>query len=288
MKNKESLVRHLKLVENKTNVKQIGNIDYIYLINLDKRPEKLENCRQQLALYDIHPHRFPAIYGWDLSQDAFDDIAMEILPGMTFDRPVHFRPVAGGVRGYLMNPAVIGRHCVHHTMAAGALGCALSHLSILVDALRSGYQTIWILEDDITVKENPVVLADLIDQLHHSAKDWDVLYTDNDDHFVSETVRTHMGGGNWGRPGIPMTSDLVKYCAVGSEFYQIGGRTQTHSMIIRRSGVEKILGYLLTEGIFRPYDLELAFIPGLKIYNLARDVVHGRDRTLSDTFYKNP
>lgn len=290
MNKSEKVIRNFLSIKNKTEVSQIGQIDYIYLINLDKRPEKFERCRQQLSSFDIQPHRISAIDGWTLLQEAFNDIAMEILPGMNFDRPIHFRPVAGGVRGNDLDTFSVGRSCVHYTMAAGALGCSLSHLSILYDAYLAGYETIWILEDDITVQEDPEIFSALLLRLDQFAgrDGWDLLYTDNDDHFVSSTILSHLGGGCWGRPGVPVTSKLLEYQLIGSEFYKIGGRTQTHSMIIRRSGIDKILRYLLNEGIFRPYDIELAFVPELRMFNLARDIVHGRDRTISDTFYKNP
>ena len=97
-----------------------------------------------------------------------------------------------------------------------------------------------------------------------------------------------MGGGNLGRPGIPLTNALVEYRMVGSDFMKIGGRTQAHSVIYRRSGIKKILDFIINNGIFRPYDIDLPFVPNLKMYNLIKDVVHGRDRTDSDGYYKKP
>ncbi len=44
----------------------MANIDFIYLINLDERPEKLQGCLDILAPYGIHVCRFSAINGWNL------------------------------------------------------------------------------------------------------------------------------------------------------------------------------------------------------------------------------
>ena len=52
--------------------------------------------------------------------------------------------------------------------------------------------------------------------------------------------------------------------------------------------MKKILDFIIPNGIFRPYDTELPFIPNLTFYNSLNDIVHGRDRTFSDTFYKIP
>jgi hypothetical protein len=287
MDRSEEIVRWLRKIDKKTKTNQIDNIDYIYLINLDKRPDRLSRCLNQFVSYAIQPQRMSAIYGWDLTQEAFNDIGMKILPGMFFDRPVHFGPVVRDAVGEYIIPEAVGKTCVHHTMAAGQLGCSLSHLSVAVDAYLSGYETIWVLEDDFTIKDPPEMLGEYIKKLNAAVgSEWDLLYTDHDDHFVLPTVRDMMGGGNLCRPGMPMTQALVQYRPIGSFFMKIGGRTQTHSMILRKSGIIKIVEYILKNGLFRPIDIELATIPGLKLYNLLADVVHGRDRTDSDTYYK--
>ena len=290
MERSEEITRRLQKVNNKVQDNQIKNVDFIYLINLDQRTDRLSRCLNQFARYSIHPQRVSAIYGWDLTQEAFNDIGLKILPSMHFDRPVHFGPVVRDAVGESITPSKVGKTCVHHTMAAGQLGCSLSHLSVLVDAYHSGYETIWVLEDDFTIKEPPENLGEYIEKLNAwvGSSKWDLLYTDNDDHFSLPTVRDIMGGGNLGRPGMPMTNALIEYRKVGSDFVKIGGRTQTHSMIIRKSGIKKIVDFLLKNGIFRPIDIELSFVPDLKIYNLLHDAVHGRDRTDSDTYYRKP
>ena len=284
------ILRHLKQVENKNEKNQIRNIDFVYLINLAKRPDRLVNIIKQFSPYSIVPHRFPAIHGWDLTQETFNDIGLKVLSTTSFDRPVHFSPVPGGARPQMITPSCIGKTCVHYTMAAGALGVYLSHLSILSDAYQSKYRTIWVLEDDVTIKEDPHRLADCIDKLDAlvGPDSWDVLYTDNDDCFTASNVMAHMGGGNWGRPGIPMKEALLENKPVGTDFIKNGGRCQAHSMIIRQSGIRKIVDFILPNGIFRPYDTELPYIPGLTFYNSLNDIVHGRDRTFSDTFYRIP
>jgi GR25 family glycosyltransferase involved in LPS biosynthesis len=279
-----SIVRHFKGIENKVKIKQIKNIDFIYLINLDFRTEKLEKSLVQFAKYDIHPYRFSAVWGGDLTQETFDDIAMPILPSTRFDRPVLFGPSASFSSAGWIDRSCVGKHCVHHTMTSGALGCYLSHLSLLFDAYESSYQVIWILEDDISLSVDPHELADYVDKLDAlvGKGGWDILYTDIEDHFTAPSLRRVMEG-SWGRPGIPLTSSLVEYQALGPDIIKIGGRHHTHSMIIRRSGIEKILDFVTSQGMFRPYDFELAFVPNIKLFNVSRDLVHSRNRTISDT-----
>ena len=64
-----ALEDHFKKIIDKTSGHQIRNIDFIYMINLDERPEKFQTCIERLAPYEIDPYRFSAVNGWRLSLD---------------------------------------------------------------------------------------------------------------------------------------------------------------------------------------------------------------------------
>ena len=290
MKETSAILDHVKLIESKNEKKifQVRNIDFIYLINLDIRTDRLKRCMDQFAPFAIYPHRVPGINGWAYTQEVFDAIAMKLLPSMQYDKPVHFKFVPGGARGTMIDASCYGKPCVHSESPAGGLGGAMAHLSILYDAQISDYQIVWILEDDITVKGNPHFLANYIDRLDQCVgrDNWDVLYTDDDCYFTAENVHSHLGKGPWIRPGMLKTEALIERKAVGDDFFKIGGRTQAHSVIYSRSGITKIVDYLTKNHFFLPYDTELPCIDGLNMFNLKYDVVHGRDRSYSDTYVK--
>ena len=46
-----------------------------------------------------------------------------------------------------------------------------------------------------------------------------------------------------------------------------------HSLIIRRSGMKKILDFYKTRHIFIPYDHELSVVPDIRMFNLRYDLV---------------
>ena len=73
---------HFKSAEGKSRLNTMRNIDFIYLINLDQRPEKLEYSLQQLYPYGIHPYRFSAVNGWELSLEAINDVGVKFSPEM--------------------------------------------------------------------------------------------------------------------------------------------------------------------------------------------------------------
>jgi len=249
---------HLKKIENKTSGHSMRNIDFIYMINLDHRPEKFQKSMEKLAPYNIYPFRFPAINGRELSLEVINDIGLKYQPWMTPINALYFISTD-------CPPIKEKMHVIDRTYFAfkslGALGCLLSHLSILVDAYNSGYETIWVLEDDIEVKKNPHILSDMIEKLDQEIgkENWDYFFTDKD--YVDSQ----------GKPvksqGIPARPDLdthiknryrKEYCfdeTVGS-FRKIGARFGTHSMIIRRSGIKKMIDYFNKHRVFFPIDVE--------------------------------
>src|SRR5271155_811440 len=74
--------QYFKMIEGKSGFHSIRNIDFIYLINLDHRTEKLQTTLDQLTPYGIYPFRFSAVNGWKLSFEAINDLGVHYRPGM--------------------------------------------------------------------------------------------------------------------------------------------------------------------------------------------------------------
>lgn len=248
----------------------LRNIDSIYLINLDQRPEKLADSLAQLSPYGISPCRFSAIYGWDLSAKALDEVAFLFLPGMQGDEWVHHYPDRKQEYDFLTEKSY-GKRFFCKLSTPGGIGCSLSHLSILQHAWDLGLETIWVLEDDVRVEGDPFLLPELIEKLDAlvGKEGWDVLYTDAPIPLHEQTMWFLF------RPDKP-TLDRTAYAertVISPDFLKVGWRIRTPSMIIRRSGMKKILDYEKKTGIFLPYDLELALVPDIRLYSLRYHLV---------------
>lgn len=255
----------------------IKNIDCIYLINLAQRPEKLERSLTQLSSF--HPNRLAAIYGWNLPNETFEDVGFKLAPGMEWEKSVLLRQ---GTKHPVTAPCY-GSAVYYPRMSHGAVGTALSHLSALQNAIDAHFETIWVLEDDITVQSNPHQLSEYIEKLDALAKDgWDILYTDDLAFFEPFTPGTVY------RPDMPDVDfePMFERKTFGDDFYQIGGRCQAHSYIIRRSAMEKILQFEKTRGIYLPYDVEIAFVPNMRFFNLKHNIVIGGTLQNSDTIHR--
>jgi len=287
----QQIDKHLKKIGPKFQPPQIPNIDFLYTINLDQRKDKWEKIKTDFQRYGLELFRFSAIYGWHYSLEDFQDLGIIYGPGMweKDDFPVNYngyvlidpRTTAHPDTGeyHRLGSQFYGKNIFSVSMKGGAIGCTMSHLSVLQDALDSGYRTIWVMEDDIVPTEDPRILGDWIDRLDQlvGPEGWDILYTNFTHHFKAKSDVDWI----W-RPDIAIDhTRLLKFVDLG-DFIQINGRPGTYSMIIRQSGMEKILGFLKRHGLFSPFDMELSTVPDLKLFNMKRNVITV-DMEISDT-----
>lgn len=277
---------HLKPAPNKSKIHRMKNIDFIYMINLDQRPEKLAQSLNQLHPYGIYPYRFSAVNGWELTLDAINDVGVKFEAGMKEGILATSYTIKDGElqsEHEVMTPN--GKTYFVHCMGRGTIGIALSHLSILKDAYDSGYQTIWVMEDDIDVLSDPRVIPDLIDKLDNlvGKDDWDILFTDIDfrnglGQYVPCTSHDPR------RPNFTPknSSKFAKRKAISPDFSKVGARYGFHSYIIRRSGMKKMLDFTRQYQIYLPIDMDFIFPSGIKFYCLNYDVVSQLTRAISD------
>jgi GR25 family glycosyltransferase involved in LPS biosynthesis len=284
---------HFKKAFNKSDIHRMRNIDFIYTINLDQRPEKFESCIKQLHPYGIYPYRFSAVNGWELSLETINDVGVKFQPWM--------KPGLKGSSYTIENGKLVSHHEIMHVVgktyfahctARGPIGIVLSHLSVLQDAYDSNYDTIWVMEDDIEVIRDPRTLPDIIDRLDAlvGKGNWDILFTDQDTKnkkgeyipCLSYAVRPDFDPENPGR--------FAERQNINEEFRKIGARYGAYSMIIRRSGIKKILKHFKKYNMFLPYDLEFFLPNNIRLYTVIHDVVSTQINALSDNVgprYKN-
>jgi len=281
----------------------IKNIDFIYLINLDQRPEKLKKSQELLKPYKIHPHRFSAVYGAALPLETINNVGLKFMPGMNKGKVgvcfSSYEPNGEAIAQYnLLNEDSYGKTVFFRRMTAGALGCTLSHLSVLQDAYDAGFETIWVMEDDIVIKQDPQKLSSLVKKLDDlvGKQGWDILYTDTDAADASlynkqQDFEKDLTADLWffERPDMNLSdrSSLAKRCVLSEDFVKIGSRMRTHSMIIRRSGMKKILDFEKARHICIPYDHEIALVPNIEMFHLRYNVVTHDGFSQSDTHTGN-
>jgi len=263
---------------------QMSNIDFIYTLNLDQRPEKFAHCQAELAPYGIHPYRFSAVNGWELSLKDINTLGVKYESGMVTDLWGTYYSTDGDFEPHHEVMHMVGRNYFCHCMSRGAIGIVLSHLSILQDAYDSGYETIWVMEDDIQVIQNPHRISSLISKLDKEVgtHNWDILFTDQD---TKNQQGNYVPCLSFARKPNYNPTNIRRFSTrtnEGKEFRKIGARYGAYSMIVRRSGMKKILNYFKMSQIFLPYDMEFYLPNDIVMYAVTHDIVSTLPHAISD------
>lgn len=271
----------------------LPGIDYIYMINLDVRPEKFEESAKRLAPYGIYPNRFSAVNGWELNFETIDSVGLkyenwmkENLQGIHLEQGPDKASVdeiyRNSVRPIPVN--VPGKTYFAYGTSVGAIGIVLSHLSVLHDAYNRGYETIWVMEDDIKIFQDPNCLPQYINELDLlvGSEGWDILFTDLD--TIGRDGKRVACFSYAERPDFTHKNParFSKRVKLSPNFQKIGARYGAYSMIIRRSGMEKILQYFHEHKIFLPYDFEYNMPPDINLITVLEDIVSTEPRARSD------
>lgn len=281
------LFDHLKKIEDKSDTHRLGNIDFIYMINLDQRPEKFSQSVQQLIPFGIYPYRFSAVNGWEgLSLEDINDVGVKYGPWMTGNHMATYyhRNEKHELEACHETIQEFGRTYFGHCMSRGAIGIVLSHLSILKDAYDSGYETIWVMEDDIQVIQDPRILPSIIDKLDQCVgrENWDILFTDPDTknragEYIPCTAFAWRPNFSPKDPG-----KFTRRQNVHNDFKQVGSRYGAYSMIVRRSGMKKLLDFFSRYQIFLPFDLEYTLPPEMQLFSVRWEIVSTLPQAASD------
>jgi len=114
-----------------------------FVINLDSKPDRLEDVSKQLHQYGIEFERFSAVMGSELDQSTIEE----------------FYDAKGNAKKY------------YKEMSVGEIGCYLSHIQLWKRIIEENLDFAVILEDDLTVKPEIANLIDALTQIQN----WDYI-----------------------------------------------------------------------------------------------------------------
>lgn len=259
----------------------IEEIDALYVINLKQRTEKWENTLRQLRKWGLQPTRFEAIYGKEVPVLSLQRLGllfegnMTSMPARRFSDeglPIEERISRGPYRW------------LRHGTSFGAVGCLLSHLSIMQHAYDQDLQRIWIMEDDVQILRDPHEIALRINELNvrFGKTGWDILYTDKD-MLNNDTGEYSLYRGFEVRPDLCFYNDPLIRKPINEHLLQCGARFGTHSFVITRSGLHKVLWFYKMFGAYCPIDHDLHYVPGIREFCVSNDLVTNLPFSVHDT-----
>lgn len=130
--------------------------DQVYLINLKRRPDRLNNFMEHYNASDMSQIQFVKFEAIDGSQLNIERVPLSEL-----------------ARAELKEIENTGFRSKHYQLTKGAIGCYLSHVKIWEDIMQKGYNIALILEDDAKVP------SDILDKINRSIVDipvdWDIV-----------------------------------------------------------------------------------------------------------------
>jgi glycosyl transferase family 25 len=116
-------------------------VDNVYLINMDKDTERLDNVTKECNKFNINFERFSGINPLKLSEEELDKYVTKTCQNI----------------------------CPN-----GIVGCGVSHMKIYEDALKNNYKNILVLEDDVNFTDD--LYEELDKAMSELPEDYDILY----------------------------------------------------------------------------------------------------------------
>ena len=258
-------------------------IDAIYLINLERRIDRLKWMGRLLSSWGLSFNRVIACDG----QTEISNSQINELVGFN-DNALLWLNIYGPPKS--------------------AVACLISHLSVIKDAYERGFDIIWVLEDDVEILEDPHILNTIIQDLSLIDSDWDLFYTDlfprkqkgtapnsieeksgtsqEIEYYTAEDMKRRRLRDTATPPSLFNFPQIENK---GNGINLIRWRTACHSMIISKKGLKKILDYFSTRTLFDHIDRELHLIPDIRLYASQRDIVTNAlisESLLSDIAYR--
>jgi len=127
-------------------------LDEIYMINLDRRPDRKQRMDYNFHHLGLDYRHFAAVDGRVLGPEYLLEEGINMLPG--FSEPYHGRP-----------------------LKMGEVGCFMSHYNLWKDIVEKKYDMVLIFEDDIRFEPFFISkLENLLKELRLRRDDWDLVF----------------------------------------------------------------------------------------------------------------
>jgi GR25 family glycosyltransferase involved in LPS biosynthesis len=153
--------------------------DAIYVINLDRSPDRLKKIQKQFEAMGMKFKRFKAVDGSKIEilnvktrEVLKGDAVKTFVRGKKFENNMEYRISYGDYSiKYKTDAKILKRY-----LSYGELGCALSHLNIMIDIVKNNFKNAIVFEDDVVFEKT--FPTDLAAVLAHAPSDYDILFLD--------------------------------------------------------------------------------------------------------------
>lgn len=259
----------------KRNFHYISGVDYIYVINAKKDLTKFRELKKQFGKYDIVPYRFNALEASKLTYKDISNVGLRPTKVFGYDA---LQVKRSGKNWILSLHQMLDINCAYFNEAIKIeeISRNIDFLSVIYDAYKSKYKTVWIMEDDAEILMDPNIITGYLVQMKMKHPNWDILYTDVDSRNTEDPYYTDYFYPL--RPDVRFEHvEVYEDRATASyPISKVGLRHGSCSFILNRKAMKKILDYYHKNRFFIPFSVEVQMIPNLKLYCLKDEVVTNR------------
>jgi hypothetical protein len=264
----------------------ILGIEAVYCINAGLDPFADMQSLDELKKFQIQPIVLSPIKNHHISQTSLHEIGLKFSSDMQKSRWASYCTSWDPWQKdfVFLTPTHSALSIFSVYISQETILKSLNFLNVIKNAHEMNYAMIWIVDGAIQIVSDPNQIPVKIDSLNKLiGKDqWDILYTDNDTHDYSlyqgfNDFESDLKGLDlswfWRPDHLPDFKKLSSRTVVSQDFIKIGSRMRTHSLIINKTGLEKIMTYYASHGCFNPLDHEIAMIPNIQLYALRNNLV---------------
>ncbi len=229
----------------RANKQAIETYDMLYVISLDRSPQRYDGVRKQLAKYNLKHIKFSAIDGYKIklqnlaNQLELSGLQIKSLPKELFKNKYQLK----------CSEAITVMLTSLKNLTSGEIGCLCSHLEVWNDVIKNQYSTVIILEDDVILSNN---FDKKLRKLIVSApQNYDILY-----------LGLRIG---------PFAKQLVLFNDTVFKINVKNANDTMHGYMINNKSAVKLLE--LTKNVNMPIDLHLSSLVGEINTYMAKELI---------------
>lgn len=242
-------------VEDQKISEEVSNLyDKIYVISLDRTPERFANVKKQFDRLNLKCERFSAVDGNLIT--VTDVETNQIIPwGSIYTKGYRYGAILKiSQQEQYKNVEFFYKHD-QYTPNPGEFGCAMSHRAVWADVVKHNYKKAIILEDDVVLEDN--FLKNFSQVMNNLPDDFDVFFLDIAAFLLEDTnyfVSPFFWLSKFSNTSFPY------YAQVKSNNSNLWG---LHGYVITHNSAKKLLKK--TKFVNIPIDNAVIF-SGLKLY----------------------
>jgi len=228
--------------------------DKIYVISLDRTPERYAYVKKQFDKQGLKCERFSAVDGNLIT--VKDVETNRVIPwGITYIKGYRYGAILKISQQERYKDAEFFYKHDRYTPNLGEFGCAMSHRAVWADVVRNKYKRVLVLEDDVVLEGD--FLKNFSQIMNNLPDDFDVFFLDIAS-FLQENTTYFISPFFWLSKFLDMSSSY--FAKIKAKNKNI---TSTHAYIVTYDSAKKLLQK--TKFMNIPIDNAIIF-SGLKLY----------------------